>query len=153
MTTSPTPSTTQGITQAPIAETVNRALSGSTIVPNTVAAHVTGSHVTLTGQVDSYIQRDAAEEALERLDDVEAVENRITVIIRSPTKNAEQHIRHAMMSNPWINSSTISITIIGHTARLTGHVGSLAEKKQAGLATWASPMVRSLDNRLMVRTR
>jgi hypothetical protein len=67
MTTSPTPSTTQGIAEAPIAETVNRAMSGSTIVPSTVAAHVTGSHVTLTGQVDSYIQRDAAEETLERL--------------------------------------------------------------------------------------
>jgi osmotically-inducible protein OsmY len=153
MTTSPTPNTTQGITEAPITETVHRALSGSTIVPNTVAAHITGNHVTLTGQVDSYIQRDAAKEALARLDDVEAVDNRITVIIRSPTKNAEQHIRHAMLRNPWISSRTISITIIGHTARLTGQVGSLAEMKQAGLATWASPMVRALDNRLMVQAR
>ncbi|RJN32523.1 BON domain-containing protein [Nesterenkonia natronophila] len=148
---SPTPTTSQRITDGDFTEIVNRTLRRSPMVPNAVMAHISGRHVTLTGAVDSYLQRDAAEEAIRRLDDVESVDNRITLIIRSPIKNAEQHIRHAMLRNPMLDSSAIRITIIGHTAILTGHVGSLAEKKQAGLATWASSIVRSLDNRLKIQ--
>lgn len=44
-------------------------------------------------------------------------------------------------------------TVTGDTAVFTGYVRSLAEKKQASLATWGSPDGTRVENRLAVRRR
>nr|WP_255727407.1 MULTISPECIES: BON domain-containing protein [unclassified Nesterenkonia] len=73
------------------------------------------------------------------------------MIDRTPAENAEQRLKNAMLRNPQLDARDVRVTILGDTAILTGHVTSLAQKKQAGLATWACPNVTRIDNRLAVR--
>lgn len=108
--------------------------------------------MTLTGEVEWDFQRVAAQRVVADLRGVKSLENQIALAARTPAENAEQSLKNAMFRNPQIDASHVNVAIIDHVATLTGHVSSLAQKKQAGLATWACPDVTQIDNRLEVRT-
>ncbi|MGJ9373297.1 BON domain-containing protein [Nesterenkonia sp. CF4.4] len=139
------------VTDSDIRRVVERALTWATTVPRTVKSRVLNRHVTLTGEVDWDFQRAAAQRAVEDLRGVKSLENQITLTARTPVENAEERLKNAMSRNPQIDARGVTVTIVDHTATLTGHVSSLAEKKQAGLATWACPDVTQIENRLDVR--
>lgn len=139
------------VTDSNIQKNVERSLTWSTTVPRTVTSRVSDRHVTLTGEVDWNFQREAAQRAVQELRGLRSLENQITLTPRTPVESAVQLVLSAMWRNPQIDASHVAVTIVDHTATLTGHVASLAEKKQAGLATWACPEVTQVDNRLTIR--
>ncbi|WP_342357818.1 BON domain-containing protein [Nesterenkonia sp. AY15] len=141
----------QWVADSDIRRTVERALTCDTAVPRAVKSQVLNRHITLTGEVDWGFQREAAQLAVQDLCGVKSLDNQITLIDRTPAENAEQRLKNAMLRNPQLDARDVRVTILGDTAILTGHVTSLAQKKQAGLATWACPNVTRIDNRLAVR--
>lgn len=63
-----------------------------------VAVAVRGGVVTLSGQVDSYAQRIAAEQDVERVAGVQAIANDLTVKLPGETKRSDTEIAHAAVS-------------------------------------------------------
>lgn len=123
----------------------------SELPEGSVTAKVHDRCVILQGEVDWIYQRDAAELAARRATGVESVQNLIATAARTPLRNAEERLRNACFRDPQIDADHVVVTITGRIAVLTGHVESLAEKRQAGLAAWISPGVTAIENRLEVR--
>lgn len=136
-----------------IAESVQRALHWEPHVPRTVEANVRYRHVTLSGDVNWTFQRETALHVVERLDVVDSVDDQMSLAARTPGNDAERSIKRALLHNPQIDARDVTVFVVDGTATLTGWVRSLAEKRQAGLATGASPDVAHINNRLRVHSR
>ncbi|MGJ9372583.1 BON domain-containing protein [Nesterenkonia sp. CF4.4] len=145
------PAAPQGATDGDIRRVVERALTWAPAVPSAVKSQVRNRHITLTGEVDWDFQREAAQLAVEDLRGVRSLDNQITLSSRTRVETAEQRLEYAMLRNPRLDARSVTVTIVENTAILTGHVATLAEKKQAGLATWVCPEVTKIENRLAVR--
>lgn len=145
------PAASQGATDGDLRRIVERALTWAPAVPGTVKSQVRHGHIVLTGAVDWDFQRRAAQRAVEDLRGVRSLDNRITLSRRIRVETAEQRLASAMLRNPRLDARHVTVTIVENTAILTGHVATLAEKKQAGLATWVCPEVTQIENRLAVR--
>lgn len=145
------PKTSRTVSEMDIAKQVEHALVWSTNVPDTVKAEIRNHVVTLTGQVGWEFQRQAAQRAVQYLEGVYSVRNRVTLKPRATAADTEKRIRSALMRNAQVDSNTIDATVSGNKVTLTGTVRSWAEKKQAGQAAWASPHVTDVDNRIVVR--
>lgn len=145
------PAASRGATDGDIRRVVERALTWAPAVPSAVKSQVRNRHITLTGEVDWDFQRRAAQQAVEDLRGVSSLDNRITLSRCRHVETAGQRLEYAMLRNPRLDASHVSVTIVEHTAILTGHVATLEEKKQAGLATWVCSEVTQIENRLAVR--
>lgn len=145
------PSAGSPITGAEIAREVVHALTWAITVPETVKAELRGHTVILTGEVEWNFQRVVAKNAVKHLRGVHSVDNRMTLTARASAVDAEERVRNALVRNAQLDANHITVSIVENRATLHGHVQSLAEKDQAGMATWASPHVTDLDNRLEVR--
>lgn len=145
------PRSSRWVTDADIARVAERVLIWSANIPGTVRSHVENGCVTLTGQVDWHFQREAAARAVENIRGVNEVRNETTLIPRPVAEEAAERIRSALIRNPQVNASHISVSVVENTAFLTGYVTSLMQKTQAGVSAWASPDVTTVENRLNVR--
>jgi osmotically-inducible protein OsmY len=134
-----------------IAKSVEHVLEWDADVPaDSVKAAVRDKVVTLTGTVEWHYQREAARRAVERIESVRRVDDQVNLTRRPSAVDAEQRIKNAFARNAILDANAITVTINGTTATLTGRVRSWAEKKQAGLSTWASPHITSVHNELTV---
>lgn len=138
-------------TEADIAKAVTHALRWASNVPDSVRAEVRGHCVTLAGEVRWNFEREAARRAVQYLHGVHDVKNAITLLPRPAAPETQELIKKALVRNALIEADNIAVTIRGNTAILAGHVGSWAEKKQAGAAAWSSPHVTDVVNDIVVR--
>lgn len=141
----------ENVTEADIVREARHALAWKIDVPSTVCAEVTGHAVTLSGEVRWNFQRVAAIRAIQYLPGVHSVDNQITLGARTPAAAAEERVTNALVRSAQIDAEHVTVSMTETKATLTGHVRSLAEKRQAGLATWSSPDVTEVDNRLVVQ--
>lgn len=136
-----------------IAEAVRDALLHTSVLPEeAVKVEVRDSEVILTGTVEWNHQRRAARRAVERLPGVTRVDNRIELRRRPSAPDTEEAIRRALVRNATLDANSITVTMDGTEAILTGTVTSWAEKKQAGHTAWSSPHVTSVRNDIVVRS-
>lgn len=145
------PATGSAISEAEVAREVQHALTWAITVPDTVKAEVKGHNVILTGEVEWNFQRVVAKNAIKHLRGIHSVDNRLTLTARASATDAQERIKNALVRNAQLDAKHITVSIIDNKATLTGHVQSLAEQQQAVMATWASPHVTDIDNRLEVR--
>ncbi|MFL6091008.1 MAG: BON domain-containing protein [Aeromicrobium sp.] len=109
------------------------------------------SHVIfLGGAVDWDYQRQAAEHSLEHLPGVHDVVNDITLRARAASGDTHDKIRRALVRSANIDANRINVEVDGTAVTLTGTVSSFAEKKQAAIAVWSSPNVKTVHNELMI---
>lgn len=139
------------ITETDIAKEVNRALSRTANIPDTVQAEVDGHNVTLIGEVDWDFQRTAAKRAVQYLRGVYTVNSMITLKARPSAADTEERIRNALTRNAQLEARRIHVRAEGDKVILTGAVKSWAERRQAANAAWASPHVTDVDNQIEVR--
>lgn len=145
------PKSSWSVTETDIAKEVERALTWSSNVPDTVKAEIKDHAVILTGQVNWDFQRQAAKRAVQYLRGVYSVESRITLTARPSSADTEERIKNALTRNAQIDANTIDAKVSGNKVTLTGTVRSWAEKQQAGQAAWASPHVTEVENHIIVR--
>lgn len=138
------------VTAADIAREAKHALAWKITVPDSVRAEVDGHSVTLAGEVGWNFQRIAAKRAIQYLPGVHSVDNQISLTARASDEAAEERIENALLRNARVDAEHLAVVVTGTKATLTGHVHSLTEKLQAGMATWSSPYVTEIDNRLEV---
>jgi osmotically-inducible protein OsmY len=132
---------------------VLQALMLDSRVPTTVDATADDGVVTLTGPVDRWDQREAAEFVASNVPGVAAVLNHIVLeepSVRVSAEEVEGEIRKAFFRSASLDADNIAVTTSEGTITLTGIVRSWDELEAAVAAAWAAPGVRTVDNRLEI---
>jgi osmotically-inducible protein OsmY len=117
---------------------------GTTIVT------VEGGWITLTGQVEHYFQRDAAEKDVSRLAGVVGLFNEITIKPQLDVSDLSDQITHALHRSWFFDPKTINVSATGGKVVLTGSVKSMHERIVAETTAWSAPGVTSVEDVLDV---
>jgi len=94
---------------------------------------VTNHHVTLTGTVESWQEKELADVVVKRVDGVTGITNNITVHSRlnRPDSLVAQDVRASLKWDSRIDAKQIHVNVKEHEVTLSGKVGSALEKSIA----------------------
>lgn len=127
------------------------------VQPNEIGVSVKDGVVALTGWVDSYIKRWAAERAAERVRGVRAVANEIEVRLPATADRTDADIaaaaRRALEWNSLVPSGNIRITVSDGWVTLRGQVNWEFEKREAERLVQRLAGVHGVTNLITVRPR
>lgn len=137
-------------TDAELALAVRQALEWNVMVPDDeIQTTVSNGAVTLTGTVDYFSQRADAEAAIERLDGVRFVSNRLEVRDPQLTPNAVRRaIEAALDRRADLTASELQIDVRDGAVTVTGTVSCRGERDAVIGAASALPGVKRVDDRL-----
>ena len=138
-------------TDGEIAASAADHLEWSTSVPNDkVDITVQNGWVTLTGNLEWWYQKNAAENSVIFLTGVKGVTNLITITSKAVAKEIAASIEKAFERNALLDSNKIEIKTIGNDVTLSGKVRTYAEKDEAERVAWAAAGVYSVENNIKV---
>jgi osmotically-inducible protein OsmY len=127
------------------------------VQPNEIGVSVKDGVVSLTGWVDSYIKRWAAERAAERVRGVRAVANDIEVRLPATADRTDTDIaaatRRALEWDALVPSENIQVTVSRGWVTLRGDVEWEYQKREAERAVRRLAGVRGVTNLITVRPR
>jgi osmotically-inducible protein OsmY len=106
--------------------------------------------VTLTGQVDWYYQKEAAEQDVHRLFGVVGVSNQIAIKPRVNTSNVSDDIMHALHRSWFFDPQTIRVSAEGGKVKLSGTAPSMHDRQVAAATAWTAPGVTDVENDIAV---
>jgi osmotically-inducible protein OsmY len=111
--------------------------------------------ITLSGEVDWYYQKNAAEDAVRHMVGVWGVTNGITIKPSVLTANAlevKNGIAGALKRNARLLkvAEKIKVEVSGSKVILSGSVGSWADREEAEYAAFCAPGISEVDNKLTV---
>jgi osmotically-inducible protein OsmY len=119
-------------------------------VPTDVQAVVHAGHVTLTGRVGWFFQREAAEKAVRYIPGVLGVINHVEVVPAATSKDVRRRITESLHRHADVDARHIEVTVSGSVATLTGRVSSWAQRHATEQAAANAPGISRVDNRLEV---
>ena len=138
-------------TDVDIARAAETALEWNTMIPHDrVKVMVEDGKITLEGQVDSNLQKVAAQNALHYLTGVKGVDNRITVKPTAKPAEVKTDIEKALMRYAQLDARRIRVESLHDKVILHGNVRSWAERQEAEDAAWAAPGVAKVTNNISV---
>jgi osmotically-inducible protein OsmY len=136
-----------------IAQAASNALEWDASVPDDrVKVQVQNGLVTLSGEVDWWYQKNAAEEAVRHLMGVVSVSNGITIKPESKLRNVDvkEKIESAFQRNAVLDARRITVETRGSKVILRGSVHSWLEKEQVQWAVWAAPGVSAVESHITI---
>jgi len=126
-------------------------IAWSTSLPKgAVKVSVREGCITLTGELEWWYQKRAAEHAVQHLHGVKEVTNLITIKPTHPHGNIEAAITSAFERNAVLEARKIQVQSEESRVTLRGTVKSYAERDEAERTAWAAPGVYSVDNQIQV---
>ncbi len=114
-----------------------------------VKVKVEKGFVTLTGEVPSFYQKEAAQQDVRRLFGVVGVSNQIAIKTRPNAITLGDEITQALHRS-WFDSRTVRVSAEGGKVRLTGTVNSPYERRLATATAWAAPGATSVENDIAI---
>lgn len=127
------------------------------VQPNEIGVAVKDGVVTLTGGVDSFLKKWAAEEAAHRVRGVKAVANEIEVRLPGSAERTDEEIAKAVVrAIEWdvgINVDNLDVTVSKGWVTLKGEVQWGFQKSDAERAARRVTGVRGVSNLITVRPR
>ncbi|MCU0494149.1 MAG: BON domain-containing protein [Chloroflexaceae bacterium] len=139
-------------TDPELAAAIRAALVWDVIVPEErIQVMVSEGWVKLSGEVDSYHQKEAAERIIHGLKGIRGVTNFIMIKPHLKPTEIKSRIESAFLRNATIDANQVTVEIHGTMVVLRGSVRSWAERKAAEQAAWAAPGVVVVDNKIQVR--
>ncbi|WP_158811511.1 BON domain-containing protein [Beijerinckia sp. L45] len=136
---------------ADIAAKVADRLAWDVSVPrNAVKVEVEKGWVALSGEVDWFFQRDAAEQDVRRLFGVIGVSNQITIKPTVDVVNISDDIMHAMHRSWFFDPATITVSAEFGKVRLSGEVHTPYDRRLAATTAWSAAGVTDVENNIMV---
>ena len=129
----------------------------SRVRPNEIGVAVKDGIVTLTGWVDSYLKKIAAEEAAHRVPGVKAVANDIEVRLPTSAERTDADLAKAALNAlNWeaaIPADRLDVTVSHGWVTLKGEVDYAFQKRDAERAVQRLSGVKGVTNLIVVRTR
>lgn len=136
---------------ADLAHAAVNALKWNIQVPNErIRVKVANGWVMLEGEVDRYFQKAEAERAVRYLTGVKGVSNLIVLRSAPAPADIKQRIRASINRHAEMDADHITVETSGSKVTLRGTVRSIAERRDAELATWNAPGVTSVENDITV---
>jgi osmotically-inducible protein OsmY len=121
--------------------------------PGVTAAHlgVTGKDgvVALTGHVENYVEKFAAEHDVRRLYGVAGASNQTTIRTRVDAIHIRDDMVHALHRS-WAFDRAISVVATGGRVKLSGTVRTPCDRRVAGATAWAAPGATVVENDILV---
>jgi osmotically-inducible protein OsmY len=140
-------------TDPEIAEAALQALNSNVTIPSgALKILVHDGWVTLTGQVNFWFQRDAAERAITHLRGVKGLANDITIKPRASAADVKAKIEDAFRRHASLDAQRIRVQSVDGTVTLEGEVDSWQERQHAEVAAWAAPGVCAVKDHLSIRS-
>lgn len=134
-----------------IARAASTALEWNVTVPrDRVKVQVQDGSVTLSGEVDWWYEKDAAENAVLPLKGVVSVSDRITLKPTVKPLDVKNGIEKAFQRNALVDARRITVETRGNKVILRGSVRSWAEKEQVHWAAWAAPGVSEVESHIII---
>ncbi len=134
-----------------IARAAAYALEWNVSVPyDHVKVQVQDGSVTLSGEVDWWYQKNAAEDAVRPLMGVVSVNDQIYIKPAVKPLDVKEKIESAFQRNALLDARRIKIETIGGKVILSGSVRSWAEREQVLRAAWAAPGVSEVESHIIV---
>jgi osmotically-inducible protein OsmY len=110
--------------------------------------------INLSGDVDWWYQKDAAEDTVRKLLGVRGLSNNIAIAPRSPITVDEQDVKDeiesAFQRNALLDSRRITVETRGGKVILKGSVRNWAEREQVEWAAFAAPGVSEVENNIII---
>jgi osmotically-inducible protein OsmY len=133
-----------------IARAANRALRWDARVPKGIRAAVTGGVLRLSGAVERFGQREAAEEAVRNLMGVRDIVNEVALLPADRPVDLTRQVEAALRR--WFGpaSRVISVAAAEGVVTLRGLVPTSALLREIERAVWAIPGITRIDNQLQV---
>ena len=135
-----------------IARAASNALEWDVSVPHErVKVQVQNGLITLSGEVDWWYQKSAAEEAVRHLMGVVSVSNGITITPESKLlDDVKDQIESAFQRNAVLDARRITVETHGSKVILRGSVHSWLEREQVQWAAWAAPGVTEVESHITI---
>ncbi len=122
----------------------------TTVPDDGLQVRVQKGWVTLTGKVDWYFQKAAAEDAVRKLSGVVGVTNLIEVTPQVHVADVKIRIESALKCIAELEASNIRVNVSGGKVTLEGKVKAWHERSVAERAAWAVPGVSVVEDHLAV---
>jgi osmotically-inducible protein OsmY len=133
-----------------IARAASDALEWNVAVPyEGIKVQVQDGLVTLSGKVDWWYQKDAAEDAVRKLVGVVMVSNYITIKPAVKPEDVKDKIVSAFQRNALLDARRVTVEAHGGKVILRGSVRNWAEKEQVEQAAWAAPGVSEVESHIL----
>ena len=128
-------------------------LEWDTVVPrDSVQVMVQDGMVTLTGAVDWFFQRYAAEEDVRKLSGVNGVVNKIDIKPDAKAEDIKRKIEGAFKRHAELEAKGIRVTVRENDkVVLEGEVDNWYDRSAAEAAAWSAPGVKSVEVRLIIK--
>ena len=138
-------------TDIEIGKAIVKAFDWNTSVPeDKISIEVRDGWVSLSGEVESAYQRDAATRVAENIMGVKWINNIITLKQTIQIGDVKENIAKAFKRSADIEADRITVEVKGDVVKLKGKVHSLKEKKAAQKTAYFSPGVSRIENELEV---
>lgn len=122
-------------------------------VPDRVKVLVQDGWITLTGSVDWYYQKRAAEDAVRKLSGVHGVtcDQQYSDFAAGQTRERTKKMEDALKRHAEVEAHAIKVTVRDDSSvLLEGKVDNWEERYAVEQAAWAAAGVRSVDDRLLI---
>ncbi len=129
---------------------LNRLSWNSYLPQDAIKVGVEKGWVTLTGAVDEYFQKIAAEADITSLRGVVGLTNKTQIKPRIDTFAVTEEIRRALDRSWFFSPRTVDVSVVGGNICLSGKVETLHDRKLATAIAWAAPGVTSVDDKMLI---
>lgn len=121
------------------------------VPPNAVDVLVHDGWLTLSGNVNWYFERTAAEDDVRKLSGVRGITNMIAIKPYIDSSNVKSKIESALKRYAEIEASAIKVSVAsGNKVVLEGAVDTWGERRAVEDAAWSVPGVASVEDRLTI---
>jgi osmotically-inducible protein OsmY len=133
-----------------IAQAASNDLQWNVSVPyDRIKIQVEEGLVNLSGEVDWWYQKDAAEDAVRKLVGVVLVSNHITIKPAVKPQDVKDKIESAFQRKALLDARRITVETRGGKVILWGSVRNWAEREQVERTAWAAPGVSEVESHII----
>lgn len=134
-----------------IAKRAVNSLTWNTSVPrDQIQVKVEGGYVTLSGKVNWYYQKSAAEKAVQTITGVKGVTNLVEIKPAVSPSDVRQRIESALKRDAELEAKRIQVQVTDSKVTLEGRVRNWAEREAAERAAWAAPGVAQVVDHIKI---